>query len=115
MDESAKPLHAYEEMPADHVEAMDTREGGLIDGVYWIGWAELIADLHKNFPFAEKDTEMLWQVAQYNTVSFVFIYLYLNAFVHSSDIYMCNVCHIAIFTLLLNIFSYHGYIWVDTG
>ena len=30
MDESAKPLRADEEMPADHVEAMDTREGNLI-------------------------------------------------------------------------------------
>jgi len=30
MDDSAKPLHADEEMPADHVEAMDTREGKLI-------------------------------------------------------------------------------------
>ena len=30
MDESAKPQHADEEMPADHVEAMDTREGNLI-------------------------------------------------------------------------------------
>ena len=27
MDESAKPVLADEEMPADHVEAMDTREG----------------------------------------------------------------------------------------
>jgi len=30
MDESAKLLHANEELPADHVEAMDTREGKLI-------------------------------------------------------------------------------------
>jgi len=30
MDESAKLLRANEELPADHVEAMDTREGKLI-------------------------------------------------------------------------------------
>ena len=30
MDDSAKPVHVDEEMAADHVEAMDTREGNLI-------------------------------------------------------------------------------------
>ena len=76
--------------------------------VYWIGWAELIADLHQNSFFSEiakilKCCDMLHSTIPCHSCSFMFIWII--ECICSLLWHLSNVCHIAIFAVLLNILA----------